>query len=318
MVEDCCKLRKFHGNLYGLIMFSILFTTCSSLSPRYKYIIYIILCVIYNNTLNTTTCPAGDNLLFSEAARQHCKIFTNIVTTYILLLRYFKCRVMETRRSLCLTARSPQETVLDGLLWKLPLPNISIREVKGKGRGVFIEEEVKQNAYLMEYEFSESYPRTQRQAHESVYAINDEPCMILEALTKAGWVCLDATRATETVARLMNHSPSSEATARPFKALLVKGNWRVGFVATRDLVPGEQLTWDYGASPEGQTWLMRRPPPPTTTTPPPPATSTTPPPQTTTTTTTTQSSSIFGDDDLGLLGNVFSQRPLSFLFRGHR
>ena len=183
---------------------------------------------------------------------------------------------METRRSLCHTTRSPQETVLDGLLGKLPLPNISIREVKGKGRGVFIEEEVKQNAYLMEYEFSESYPRTQRQAHESEYAINDEPCMILEALTKAVWVCLNATRATETVAKLMNHSPSREATARPFKALLVKGNWRVGFVATRDLVPGEELTWDYGASPEGQTWLMRRPPPPSTTT---PAMSATPPPQ---------------------------------------
>ena len=49
----------------------------------------------------------------------------------------------------------------------------------------------------MEYEFSETYPRANRQAHESEYEMNDEPCMILEALTKAGWVCLEATRATE-------------------------------------------------------------------------------------------------------------------------
>ena len=52
--------------------------------------------------------------------------------------------------------------------------------------------------------------------------------MILEALTKEGWVCIDATRATETVARLLNRSSSREATARRFKALLVKGHWRVG------------------------------------------------------------------------------------------
>ena len=82
--------------------------------------------------------------------------------------------------------------------------------------------------------------------------------MNLEALTKAGWVCLDATRATETVARLLNHRSSREGTARPFKALLVKGHWRVEFITTRHLVAGEELAWDYGASPEGQTWLMRR------------------------------------------------------------
>ena len=57
--------------------------------------------------------------------------------------------------------RSPQETVLDGLL-----PKISIREVNG---GVFIEEDIDKNSYLMEYKLSETYPRANRQAHESEY-----------------------------------------------------------------------------------------------------------------------------------------------------
>ena len=49
---------------------------------------------------------------------------------------------MDAQRSLCMKVRSPQETVVDGLLRKTPLPKISIREVKGKGRGVFIEEDI--------------------------------------------------------------------------------------------------------------------------------------------------------------------------------
>ena len=106
--------------------------------------------------------------------------------------------------------------------------------------------------------------------------------MILEVHTKAGWMCLDATRATDTPARLMNHESDKTATTRPFKALLVDDAWRVSFTLTRNLVPGEFITWDCGVSPEGQEWLMRKNKPPTST--------------------KSKPSSIFGDEDLGVLG----------------
>ncbi len=79
--------------------------------------------------------------------------------------------------------------------------------------------------------------------------------MVIDILTKKGWVTLDATRMTEAIGRLMNHAPSSQATARPFKALILGGQWRLGFVAAQDLQPGEELVWDYGVQPEGQQWL---------------------------------------------------------------
>ena len=51
---------------------------------------------------------------------------------------------------------------------------------------------------------SMSNTRDLRRLRESEYPMNNEPCMILEVLTKAGWVCL-ATRCTDVPGRLMNH-----------------------------------------------------------------------------------------------------------------
>ena len=90
---------------------------------------------------------------------------------------------------------------------------------------------------------------------ELEYAIIDEPCMVLKVQTPQGWFCLDATRAYNPLGRLLNYAPPREATAKPFMPfmpLLVKGKWRVGFLAARDLQPGTEITWNYGCPSEGQ------------------------------------------------------------------
>ena len=58
----------------------------------------------------------------------------------------------------------------------------------------------------------------------------------------------------------MSFAATTVATATPFKPLLLEGKWRVGFTASRNLLPGVELTWDYGCSPGGIPWMMRRPP----------------------------------------------------------
>ena len=102
-----------------------------------------------------------------------------------------------------------------------------------------------------------SHPRSMRDEKEEEYTMNEEPCMILEVETPKGWFCLDATRRFNTLGRLLNHAPPRKATAKPTKPLFIKGKWRVGVVAARDLQMGEELTWDYGCPPQGQQWLMR-------------------------------------------------------------
>ena len=54
----------------------------------------------------------------------------------------------------------------------------------------------------------------------------------------------------------MNHAPKAVATLCP---LFIRGKWRVGFTAARDLHAGDELTWDYGCPPKGIEWLGQRP-----------------------------------------------------------
>lgn len=135
---------------------------------------------------------------------------------------------------------------------------MGIHEIPGKGRGVLVEEFVPAGSYLCEYKTTEVYPRANRAKKEQEYATNGEPCMILEVQTPQGWFCLDATRKYNTLGRLLNHAAPHVATAKPFKPLLVNGKWRVGFLSTKDLQPGTEVTWDYACPPQGQQWLMKR------------------------------------------------------------
>ena len=147
--------------------------------------------------------------------------------------------------------------MLSGLLGKTSPPKMKVVEMPGKGRGVVGAEHIKEGSYVLEYK-AEVYPRKERAAREREYSANGEGCYILDTLTRDGWVCLDATRRLSSAGRLLNHAPKSVATLTPFKPLFVRGKWRVGFVATRDLSPGEELTWDYGCQPGGVDWLRRK------------------------------------------------------------
>ena len=55
----------------------------------------------------------------------------------------------------------------------------------------------------------------------------------------------------------MNHAPKTLATLTPYKPVLLNGIWRVGFTAARDIVAGEELTWNY--PPRGIDWLQQHP-----------------------------------------------------------
>ena len=155
-------------------------------------------------------------------------------------------------------ARTKQETVIAGLLGEAPPYLMEVVEVHGKGRGVIVKDSVRMGAYVCEYEADSVFPRKQRASREEEYARNEEGCYIIDVHTRDGWVCLDATRSFSAIGRLLNHAPRAVATLTPYKPLFVGGKWRVGFTASRQLHPGEELTWDYGCEPGGLEWLKRR------------------------------------------------------------
>ena len=130
--------------------------------------------------------------------------------------------------------------------------------IEGKGRGLLLLEPVREGSYVLEYG-AVVYPRRERAVREREYVANGEGCYIIDAQTSQGWMCFDATRRFLSPGRLMNHEPRGKATLTPFKPLLIGGKWRLGFVATRDLQPGQELTWDYCCAPGGIDWLKKRP-----------------------------------------------------------
>ena len=116
---------------------------------------------------------------------------------------------------------------MEGLLGRTNAPDMEIRHIPGKGRGVFANETLLQGTYVAEYKTTIVYDQAKRAEHEEIYAMNGEACMVLEVQTQRGWKCLDATRKIGTVGRLFNHAPCGRATLKPQKPLLVRGKWRV-------------------------------------------------------------------------------------------
>ena len=100
------------------------------------------------------------------------------------------------------------------------------------------------------YASTQWYTRTDREKWEREYTINGEGCYVLEVLLSTGkWLCLDATRNFKSYGRLINHSRQALANLRSHTPLLVRGKWRVGLYASRDIEKGEELSYDYGDQP---------------------------------------------------------------------
>ena len=70
------------------------------------------------------------------------------------------------------------------------------------------------------------------------------------------WWCFDATRRLNQFGRYMNNAPGSMANATPVPPVLLEGRLRVGFIATKHIQAGEEITWDYGV--HGEPWLSRQ------------------------------------------------------------
>jgi SET domain-containing protein len=147
---------------------------------------------------------------------------------------------------------SKQEKILQGLTTGLDAP-LEVREGGIAGRGVFCKEYIPKGSWLCEYKAGLVYPPSERKKHEEIYDLNGEGSYIIEstyAIPNHGRMCWDATRRYNQIGRYMNHAqkPNAELT-QPYE---VRGKWRIGFVAVRDIHADDEVVWDYGV--RGQEW----------------------------------------------------------------
>ena len=123
---------------------------------------------------------------------------------------------------------------------------------------MFALESIPKHSYICEYITAEVYPRSLKKSHEDEYKENGEGCYIFEARVALGqWYCFDATRRMDQFGRFMNHAPGEAANSKAFPPKKIRGKYRVGFLASRDILQGEEITWDYGVRDEDIPWLAK-------------------------------------------------------------
>ena len=127
-----------------------------------------------------------------------------------------------------------------------------------KGRGVKAEEDIEAGEFVCEYKYSKSYSIKRRGEMEEMYNANGEGSYILEVPAGGKCICLDATVNLDSFGRYINHSHQSTANLKMFPPLLVRGKWRVAFLACRKIVAGEELSYDYGVIKGRPAWMKRQ------------------------------------------------------------
>ena len=145
-----------------------------------------------------------------------------------------------------------EEKILHGLSTGDDAP-LEVRERGIAGRGVFATGSVAKGSWLCEYKAGLVYPASERKKYEEIYDLNGEGSYIVEssyAVPKQGRMCWDATRRYNQIGRYLNHAqkPNAKLT-QPYN---VRGKWRIGFVAVRDIRAGDEVVWDYGV--RGELW----------------------------------------------------------------
>ena len=120
------------------------------------------------------------------------------------------------------------------------------------GRGVFATGLITKGSWLCEYK-GLVYPLSDKPRYEVEYTKNNEGSYIIDSqypLPGVGRLCWDATRRFHQLGRYLNHAlHPNAALSKPF---FVRGKWRIGFYAMRDIKPGHEVVWDYGV--KGEEW----------------------------------------------------------------
>ena len=155
-----------------------------------------------------------------------------------------------------------QEILTSGLLGHSPSPKLEVVNFgRNKGRGVVALEPISKGTYVCEYRTYRVYPVGSPEAAELAkeYELNGEGSFVLETaypVPQLGvCMCFDATRRYKDVGRLINHS-SVGCNLKPAMPVYVRGKWRVGMIAVRDIFVGQELTYDYGVRTE--VWMKKR------------------------------------------------------------
>ena len=120
------------------------------------------------------------------------------------------------------------------------------------GRGVVAKESIPKRSYVCEYKTSAVYPVKDKADR------NDSGSYTVEtyyAVPNVGRLCFDATERYHHPGRYINHV-SRGGNLRLSRPFFIRGKWRIGFLAIRDISVGDELCYDYLDRDREQRWLQ--------------------------------------------------------------
>lgn len=123
--------------------------------------------------------------------------------------------------------------------------DLEVRDVPNKGRGVFTKREFKEGELVVEYVGDlinlKEANRRERDYEEQDHSMKGY-MFYFQAQRKS--YCLDATRESDRLGRLINHS-CKHPNVKP-KLHIVEGTPKLIFIATCDIPSQQELLFDYG------------------------------------------------------------------------
>ncbi|XP_041754793.1 N-lysine methyltransferase KMT5A-A isoform X3 [Coregonus clupeaformis] len=135
---------------------------------------------------------------------------------------------------------------------------LKVQHIEGKGRGVFATQCFHKGQYVVEYH-GDLLQITDAKTREAEYALNPATgCYMYYFQYLCKTYCVDATKETGRMGRLINHSKNGNCQTKLHD---INGMPHLILVASRDVNEGEELLYDYGdrskASIAAHPWLKQ-------------------------------------------------------------
>ncbi|XP_047238084.1 lysine methyltransferase 5Ab [Girardinichthys multiradiatus] len=152
--------------------------------------------------------------------------------------------------------KSEEHRHIDDLLKNGTEEGMKVKDIEGKGRGVFAVKGFKKGDFVVEYH-GELLELAEAKKREAQYAEDPETgCYMYYFQYWSKTYCIDATTETDRLGRLVNHSKSGNCQTRLHP---IDGKPHLILVASKDINAEEELLYDYGdrskASISAHPWL---------------------------------------------------------------
>ncbi|XP_061115656.1 lysine methyltransferase 5Ab isoform X2 [Conger conger] len=139
--------------------------------------------------------------------------------------------------------KSEEHRQIEDLIQKGVEDGLEVRHIEGKGRGVFADGSFRKGQFVVEYHGDLLEIRDAKRREEEYGKDPATGCYMYYFQYHNKTYCVDATKETERVGRLINHSKNGNCQT---KLHGIDGRPHLILVASRDIEKGEELLYDYG------------------------------------------------------------------------